>query len=647
MRKPVPRVLIAFFLLTLASVVSVFAFGPVTDSQVAVEPDARPTPDFGRLAVSPLNLSFKALNFNAKRPQPPFETHPFTIENTGRNSNTLFVTVSAITGINPTSFSISPGPGPTVIPLAPGKANAQHFDVTFTPITDGRVTADIVITSTDSSGQRGVTMRTIHLVGNARGPIPTPSITPTPSATSTPTSTPLMTTTPTPSPTQTPLLTPTPTPTPTAAPGQNLTDRNSANAPGILISGHNVSVFVPEGSYSENNTGTYQVVVENAASPLPSPTLIATDRVTSCAPALSGQVVCSGQGGTVDLIPAATGTPSIQNISPLPGTVNYAGGDCIACGAMVDDKLGLGIISTGAGFYLQNLPTGALSTAIATNTNSATGPDPLEVPGEDFGYDSIHHLILSANWQVTDLQTFMSSPPHFQIINIANPENPVVYDLANDLAIFKNNNRTCGSTMVPSDDLPDTTAYDSSIGIAFVSFHNKSDCFSAPPDDIAMFDLTQAKFSPSMHTWTTPAMLIQSITGTALNGIDAISVESNDHLALVANGTDNNIGVLQLPAASGGNSASLAITDWVNAQMPSDPDRAQWVGWGEPNGIATYVSPNTGKPIGVLMNNPAGGGGSTYLALIDMEALLNAPRDNAHQIFTPIASPIVTFVKIK
>ena len=124
-------------------------------------------------------------------------------------------------------------------------------------------------------------------------------------------------------------------------------------------------------------------------------------------------------------------------------------------------------------------------------------------------------------------------------------------------------------------------------------------------------------------------------------------METTSHLAMVAAG-DNNIGVLKLPTAAGGNSASLAITDYVNAQMPNDPDGVAWNGWGEPDGVATYVSPNTGKVIGVLMNNPAAGTGSTYLALIDMEALLKAPRDNAHQILSaPISSPIVTFVKIK
>jgi hypothetical protein len=626
MRKPAPRTLVAFFILTLASVVGAFAFGPVASSQV-VAPDARSTPDFGRLSVSPLNLSFHPLNFNSKKGAPASESKTFMVENTGRSVNTLMVTLEPINGSGAGSFALTPSAG--MLSLLPGKSNAQPYIVTFMPTGDGRVTADIVITSTgDPSGIRGVATRTVHLEGIARGPIPTPSITPTP--------TPLMTTTPT----------PTATPTSTASPGA--TDKNSANAPGVFISGQTVTVFVPEGSDDLSNAGTFQVVVENGASPLPSPAVITTDRVNSCTPAQSGQLICSGQAGTVDLVPAASSSPSIQSISPLPAAVNYAGGDCIACGALVDDNLNLGIIASGSGFYLLNLSTGVLSTPIATNDNPPLTPDPSEVPGMDFGYDEAHHLILSANFQVTDLSMFMSSAPHFQIINIANPTNPAVFDLAEDQTFFGGDGNTCGAAPgTPSDTLPDTTALDTSTEIAYVSFHTKSECFNAPPDDIEMFDLSQASFNAGAHTWTTPAFLVQSISGTALNGIDSLSVESANHLAMVSAG-DNNIGVLQLPAAAGGNSASLAITDWVNALMPNDPDGVVWNGWGEPNGVATYVSPNTGKVMGVLMNNPSGGGGSTYLALIDMQALLNAPRDTPpHQILGAIPAGIVSFIKIK
>src|ERR1700683_1897831 len=288
MRKPaVPRVLIAFFLLTFASVAAALAFGPAANSEV-VEPDARPTPVFGRLAVSPLNLAFKALNYKAKKPQPSSETKAFIIENTGRATNTLMVLVGPITGTDATSFSISPQPsGP--LSIMPGKANAQTFMVTFTPIADGRPTAEIAISSSDASGQRGLTLRTIHLAGVASGPIPTPSFTPTPTPamTATPAMTPTLPPTGVASPSATPTSSGSPTATPTATStpipqGPGTVSKNSANAPGIIITGTTVTASIPRARHSFTAGGFGQAVIENGANPLPGAATYTANRVSSC-----------------------------------------------------------------------------------------------------------------------------------------------------------------------------------------------------------------------------------------------------------------------------------------------------------------------------------------------------------------------------
>lgn len=679
------RVRIAFFLIGLVLTAGVLAFGPVANSQT-VQPAADPAPDFGRLLVSPPNLTFALLNYDLKKGRPASESRIFTVENTGRGTNTLMVTVGPITGTGASSFSISLPAG--TYNLLPGKAAAQSFMVTFTPLNDGRVTAQIMISSSDTSGQRGVTGRVVNLIGNARGPIPTASSTPTPFETATPTPTPAVTETPTPtpfitgtptptpgatetpSPTPTTLATGTPTATPTATTSPTATstptasptptaiansgaDRNSANAPGIQVSGTTVVVTVPQGSDDNGTQTAYQVEVEGA-SPLPSPTLVTTDRVNSCAPTASGQVVCSGQGGTVDLIPAGAATsPTILHISSstIP-TLEYAIGDCQGCGAMVDDALGTAIISSGLGYDLLNLSDNTFASPIAL----ATTNNGKEAPGVDFGYDKVNHLILSANYQVTNLMSFMQSNPDFQVINISNPATPLLYSFAQAQPtgqFFNHNGRVCGASPeseTPSDSLPETTAIDTSTNIAYVTFHTKAACFNDPPDDIAMFDMSKATFNSITHTWNTPNTLIQSITGTGLNGIDPIAVDSHTHLALVSAG-DNNFGVLVLPTST----ASLTITDWVNALMPNDPSNVAWSGWHSPGGLATYVSPTTGKVIGVLMNNPSSSGGytgSTYLALVDMQGLLNATRDptSAHKVDGSVnltSSGLVTFIQVK
>jgi hypothetical protein len=619
MSRPVkPRILSTFVLLTFAISAVAFAFGLGSEQDLA---GVKAPPNFSRLALNRGGIVFKRLTFPAG---PAFEPGSFVITNSGRGTTTLTPTVGNLTGTGAASFKIVSGSG-TLAPLAPG-ASATVM-IQFQPVKDAASVATILVSAADAT--RGTKSRTVHLTGVAKGPIPSPTATATATSSATPTPAPIS------------------------------TDKNSANAPGVIVKGTTATAYVPLGSDDNSTQGMMQVVVENAATVLPTPSLVATDRVNSCSPAASGEVVCSGQIGTVDLIPAGGGTPNIVSLGASVPGIEYEAGDCVGCGAMIDDAMNLAIVSSGLGFIPVDLLSGTVETAIPVNVAPA---DPNEVPGVDFGYDMVNHLILSANYQVTNPMTAATSLPHFQIINISTPANPVISELANDQTFFVSNGRTCSgnSNTDPNDAIPDTTALDSATHIAYVTFHTPQDCFGAPPNDIAMFDLSQAVFTPgSPNTWDTPSKAIQAITGTALNGIDPISVESVHHLALVS-ASDNNFGVLQLPSASGaGNLLSgTSITDWVNASMPNDPNAVPWVGWHQNNGLATYVSPNTGKVMGVLMNNPMTSGqftGSTYLAIVDMDDLLNplvTMRDAAdmHKVDASVdlvTSGIVRFVEVQ
>jgi hypothetical protein len=667
MRKPaIPRVVIAFFLLTFASVAAALAFGPVANSEV-VEPDARPTPVFGRLAVAPLNLAFKALNFSAKKGAPATEPRTFTIENTGRSTSTLNVQVEAIGGANPTSFSLSPAAG--IITLA--QDQKATYTVNFTPIGDGRVTATIEISSSDLSSQRGPTSRTIHLSGVARGPIPTPSFTPTATPTATPT--PAMTPTPTGGVSPTPTATPTATGSPSAtstplAQGPGTVSKNSANAPGVIISGTTVTAYIPLSTDNFAAPGFGQAVIENGANPLPGPATYTADRVGSCTPASSGEVVCS-EGNALgvaqfDLVPASTSTTAATIVpSSSSGVIDYLPGECSGCGALVDNtlgtgSLGLGILSASAGFFtldlgnIANTPLGPITT------------NPNELPGANFGYDATHHRILNANYQITNVQSGASTPPHFQIIDITTPASPLVYDLTNDQTFFLPGTVGTQCNGANNDNqFPETTAFDSgnNIDIAYVSFHTPPNCQNTPANTVALFDMTQATFTPgtagASGTWDTPGKQIQALTDFSVNGVDVISIEPTNHLAIVAGGAAP-FGALELPKTSG--TGTPAITDWVSANMPNDPDGTPWNGWSLPDGVATYVSPNTGKTTGLMLNSLVNGssvrtGIARYAALVDINALLALPRDqvNGHQVLGTsdgqalVTNNVVKFVLVR
>ena len=660
---------------------------------------------FSQLVVKPIGLPFKPIKFPGSINA---ETKNVTISNKGTTA--LKVTVNPPSGLQAADFSVSPAGLFTVTNSTP-----LTIQVTYRPVMDGKSKATILI---GSDATKGHPQQTIQLSGVAKGPIPpTPTATNTPFATATPTATGSAHATPTGSvhatptgsvhatptgspgatstatmvgtatatssskatatatPAGTPTATmagtatatmvgsatatstatgsatgtPTASPTATAQPA-GMTDKTSANAPGVIITGNTVVAYVPFGNNASNVHGVGQVTIEpSSASAAP---VIATDRVNSCTPAKTGTVVCSGQAGDIDLIVngAVTMIPA--------GTVTnqYAGGDCAGCGAEVDDMLGskgTGIISTGNGFTTLDLSAAnpAPSAFFGAPYQSGT-PSGNEPVGVNFGYDPVNHRILNANYQVTNLSTFASSPPDFQIFDITNPASPVGYDLSNAATFFASS-ATCGSG-TPSTQLPETSAIDTSTQIAYVTFHTPSACFGSPPNDIALFDLTQASFNAGTHLWSTTGEAIQALTGIGLNGIDPISIQSSNHLAIVSGGSTA-FGALALPATSG--TGNPAIVDWVGANMPNDPNGAAWVGWPTPDGLATYVSPTSSKPMGVMMNVGAGSG-PTFLAIVDLQALLNTAttkRDpvNTHHVDSSvdgqalITNGIVKFVRIQ
>src|SRR5262249_19838121 len=133
--------------------------------------------------------------------------------------------------------------------------------------------------------------------------------------------------------------------------------------------------------------------------------------------------------------------------------------------------------------------------------------------------------------------------------------------------------------------LPEVSAIDIGTNIAYVSFHTPEGCFATPPNAIALFDMSQANFTPGQGgasgTWDTAGKQVQLLNDLELNGVDLISVEPSGHVAIVGSGSDT-FGALQLPSTSG--TGTPAVTDWVSANMPNDPDGNPWIGWTVPAG---------------------------------------------------------------
>lgn len=338
----------------------------------------------------------------------------------------------------------------------------------------------------------------------------------------------------------------------------------------VLVSGTNVTSYVPKGSWSGGATGVAAVNIEGTSI---TNTLIPTANVVnSCASnPLTGQTVCTANNTDVYLLSGTTLNTTLT--SGGSGSIGFSGGNCTNCGVAMDAThnravIGLAIANV-AGFQLLNLGgTPAFEPAFPSG-NSEISEDPL--------IDPIRNLLLSP-----------SEDGNYEIVNLATSTSPAFFE-----------NATGGGTL-------DSAGEDCSTGIALAPAE-----FSAP-SNVFIADLTQATFTPGTPgTWTAPSQ-VQTLSESFLSaGASGIAVAQGTHTGVVTGEFGGNaLTAIALPATSG--SGTPAITDWVTCGI------AGFNMGLDPHTVTAYQSPNGGNAIAVLANT-----GATSLAVVDLTMMLN------------------------
>jgi hypothetical protein len=363
-----------------------------------------------------------------------------------------------------------------------------------------------------------------------------------------------------------------------------------------------VTAYVPLGSWSETATGVAVVPLEPSAGPA---TLVDTaGPVNSCSSnGLTGLTVCTGNANDVYIL---NGTTLMSTLTANgTGDQNFSGGFCTTCGVATDASTGLAWLAEGT-----SSGTGQLeSLNPATGTFGAPPIDLFgELTSEDISIDPVRRLILSA-----------TEAGNFQIIDSASG---AVFNSATNFALTLN-----------------ATAEDCSTGIA------------AAPGEFSSFivitDLSQAVYTPGAPgTWSAPTTVqdFPDFLSFTAAGVSGMAVAPGSHLAGVTDEFGGPaFGVVQLPA-TGGAGAPVAV-DYVAASMPNDPSGAAWDMGLDPHTVTAYTSPNTGKATLAISNLAR-----TYLALVDMQALLAAPRTPGTNTVDPtfdltaLPNPVIRFV---
>jgi hypothetical protein len=372
---------------------------------------------------------------------------------------------------------------------------------------------------------------------------------------------------------------------------------------GILAQGKTVTSYVPNGAWDTANTGIQVVPIE----PVGTPASITTPNTpNSCSSnSATGQTVCTANNTDVYLI---TGTTLNTTLTSGANTeAGFSGGFCENCGVAINSTtntavitIGLSTASSGSGLQFLDLANNTFATPIPA----------LHEISEDVLWDQGRNLILSPDEE--------SNYDLFQVGTSTTTE-------------FANATAYSG--------LGDSAAEDCTTGIALSTLEGT--------DQLYITDLTQAVFTVGPPaTWTGPGQVVTfpEFAGFAA-GTDGIAVAGNSHLGIVSGEFGGNeFGAFQLPATSG--TGTPNFVDYAEAALPNTPDGNAWEQGLDPHTITAYVSPNNGKAYGVMANGddvPP-----TYLAIIDLQALLNAPRTTGTHTVDPtydlVANGVVTYI---
>jgi hypothetical protein len=404
----------------------------------------------------------------------------------------------------------------------------------------------------------------------------------------------------------------TPTSTPTPAPNACL----PSSSVGILVQGTNATAYLPQGTWDGGNTAVNVVPVETSSGigTGGTPVAITTGHVpNSCSSnSETGTTVCSGNNTDVYLLNGSTLTSTLT--SGASGEESFTGGSCENCGVVVDSTTNkalvtIGLSSGGPGGY-QFLDLGG--------TPSFETPIPSGFQtSEDVSIDPLRNLILSPS----EGEFNPGGVVNYQIVNVSTATP----------ALFNSN-----ITSIADQPALDSAAEDCTTGIALSTDEFTGNLFIA--------DLTQAVFTPGTDgapgTWTDAgSQLVNFPEFEDLSaGTCGIAVAPGTHLGVVTGEFGGNLeGVFELPSTSG--SGVPAFPDYAAFTVPAPPTEEEWDQGDDPHTVTAYVSPNSHKSYAVLEN-----GDFSYLAVIDIQAMLSAPRTGAHTVTSPIPAGIVTFI---
>lgn len=344
----------------------------------------------------------------------------------------------------------------------------------------------------------------------------------------------------------------------------------------VLVSGTNVTSYVPKGAWSSSTPDVSVVNIEGSSV---TPTRIPTSPhvINSCASnSTTGVTVCTANDTNVYLLSgtSVSGSPLTSGGS---GTIGFSGGSCTNCGVAMDatnNRAAIGLsVGSVPSFQILDLATNTFGTAFASQTTPKhISEDPLIDP------------IRNRLWSATETN-------QYEAIDISTAT-PSFFEHA-----------------IPGSGEPDSSGEDCSTQIILTPREFTS------PSVVYLADTSQATFTAgSPGTWTLPltAENNQSLSESFLAaGASGIAIAQGTGTGIVSGEFGGNtLTAITLPTTSG--SGTPAITDWVTCSISGFSNGL------DPHTVTAYKSPNSGDAIALLAN-----GGASTVQIVDLTKMLN------------------------
>lgn len=319
-------------------------------------------------------------------------------------------------------------------------------------------------------------------------------------------------------------------------------------------------------------------------------------------------------GGDASMIVAAsTGSNDVWFIDPTTDSVVkhitldttygqsfFSGGGGYVTGIATDTATHTAILSVWNGLALVDLTTQSITKVIQAP------------PSENFGFDSVHHLIYAPFYDCPYSKANGMSP--LTCNSPMAPEGGVmpaglsVIDLS-DETVYTYEDPAAADPTIPLGGNPDSAGVDPVSQIVIVpAEHNGYE---------SVLDFSKASFDKASKTVTAPHTILMGL------GDEGVAIEPMSHIAFWEGEATADVAAASAPLASMGSPI------YVEGSMPNLPGGGTYSNLTDPHGIGVAASIINGKPVGFIVD-----AGRKWVARVDLTAFVALESPDASIMVT-------------